>query len=197
MLGVILCGGKSERMGTDKGLIASQPDGNTTWAENSSEKISSAGIQYVLSVNKEQYPFYSTLFPVQQLVTDNESLKIRGPLYGLLSVHIQYPDQSLFTLACDMPLMTTEILKELLQHYNQTSGSQAYLFTNDGEPEPLCAIYTPEALQHILHLYHSGQLVKHSMKFMLDHISTFTIPLKNEQKISFKNINAHSELNGL
>jgi len=201
MLGVILCGGKSSRMGTDKGLIAFQSNNNThpitTWTDIASKKLVAAGVPFVVSVNKEQYPTYSTLFSSDQLVVDNEKLTIRGPLYGLLSVHMQYPDQALFVLACDMPLMTTEILKELLQQHNQHPKQQAFLYTNNNEPEPLCAIYKPNALQYILYLYQTGQLLKHSMKFMLEHIPVFSIPLNEEQKKSFQNFNAHSELNGL
>jgi molybdopterin-guanine dinucleotide biosynthesis protein A len=193
MLGVILCGGQSTRMGSDKGLLKLHAK---TWAQTAVDKINELQIPVVISVNKEQYPDYSSIFPPQQLITDNDSLKMKGPLCAVLSVHIQNPAEDLLILACDMPLMETELLKELMIHYQQDTAD-AFVYSNDGEPEPLCGIYKAKGLAHILHLYQSQQLSKHSMKFMLDHINTFTIPLADDQKKYFRNFNAHAELNGL
>ena len=50
----------------------------------------------------------------------------------------------------------------------------------------------------ILFIYiKSDQLPKHSMKYMLEHISTQLIPIPEDQKKYFRNFNAHAELNGL
>ena len=35
------------------------------------------------------------------------------------------------------------------------------------------------------------------MKFVLEHLDTMAIPCNDEQKIFFRNFNAHAELNGL
>ncbi len=194
MLGVILCGGQSTRMGSDKGLLKLHAN---TWAQTAVDKLTELQMPIIISVNKLQFNDYSTIFPAQQIVTDNDSLKIRGPLCAVLSVHLQYPKENLAILACDMPLMETELLKELLNLYHQQPSSDAFIFTNEGEPEPLCGIYKASGLASILHLYQSNQLPKHSMKYMLDHISTYSIPLKVEKKKCFRNFNAHAELNGL
>jgi molybdenum cofactor guanylyltransferase len=204
MLGVILCGGKSTRMGTDKGLLAPPPPKGeieqvslTTWVETAAEKIIALQIPFVISVNKEQYETYSSLFPAEQLIKDNETLQLHGPLCGVLSVHLKKPAEDMFILACDMPLMETEPLKELLKHYRQYPERDAFVYTNNTEPEPLCGIYKSTALESVHQLYLSGQLVKHSMKFMLDHINPHFIPLTDDQKKYFRNFNAHAELNGL
>jgi molybdenum cofactor guanylyltransferase len=194
MLGVILCGGQSSRMGTDKGLLKLPA---STWAQAAVDKITALHLPVVLSVNADQYAAYSTIFANQSLITDNNSLRIKGPLCGVLSVHIQYPLEDLLVLACDMPLMETGILNELMTYAQQDKTSDTFVFTNDGEPEPLCSIYTSKSLAHILSLYNAGQLSKHSMKYMLEHIATRFIPLAEEQKKLFRNFNAHAELNGL
>ncbi|HEX5025927.1 MAG TPA: hypothetical protein VFV68_11685, partial [Agriterribacter sp.] len=75
--------------------------------------------------------------------------------------------------------------------------SQAYLFSNDIEPEPLCGIYTSQGLAAILGMLRDGRLTKHSMKFMLDHLDVCSIAVLDEQKKCFRNFNAHAELNGL
>ncbi|MEO6733440.1 MAG: molybdenum cofactor guanylyltransferase [Ferruginibacter sp.] len=194
MLGVILCGGQSSRMGSDKGLIKLHAN---TWAQTAVDKIASLQLPVYISVNAVQYNEYLSVFSEQQLIKDNEGLQVKGPLAGVLSAHLQYPDEDLVILACDMPLMDQAILNELLSLYREHPEADAYIFTNDGEPEPLCAIYTAKGLSYILHLLKSKELKKHSMKFMLEHIRIVTIPLTDEQKKYFRNFNAHAELNGL
>ena len=194
MFGLILCGGKSSRMGTDKGLLKLEAK---TWAQTAVDNLMELNIPVKLSVNNDQYAAYASAFPVSDLIVDDDSLSIRGPLQGLLSVHLKNPASPIFLLACDMPLMETSVLKELLRHYNDNATADAFVFTNDNEPEPLCGIYNVKGLASVLNIYKSGQLVKHSMKFMLDHINTFFFPLREEQKKCFRNFNAHAEFNGL
>jgi len=194
MLGVILCGGQSIRMGTDKGLLKSK---TKTWAEAAADKIKKLKLPVVLSVSSKQYVDYSSIFLPDQLITDNDALKFKGPLCGVLSVHLQYPNENLLILGCDMPLITTELLKELISKYEQHANTTAFVYTNDDEPEPLCALYKAEGLKHIIHLYQSHQLIKHSMKFMLDHLRVYPIAIPDKKKKYFKNINAHAGLNGL
>jgi molybdenum cofactor guanylyltransferase len=118
-------------------------------------------------------------------------------LLGLLSCHFAFPKEDFFILACDMPLMDSSELELLYKQYTENPGYDAYVFTNDGEPEPLCGIYTSKGLSIILTMLKKGELVKHSMKFMLDHLSVKQIALSEEEKKYFRNFNAHSELNGL
>ncbi len=204
MTGVILCGGQSTRMGTDKGLLKiplSSQEGYlnqaNTWAQTAVDKLAELQLPVVISVNKNQYPDYATIFLTQKLITDNDSLQLKGPLAGLLSVHLQYPSDDLLLLACDMPLMETDLLKELVNIYLQHPIADAFVYTNDGEPEPFCGIYKSSGLQHILQLFQTNQLPKHSMKYMLEHITTHLLPLTDDKKKCFRNFNAHAELNGL
>jgi molybdenum cofactor guanylyltransferase len=194
MLGTILCGGQSTRMGSDKGLLKLHA---TTWAQTAIDKMKLLELPVVLSINKDQVEGYGAIFPPQQLIPDNASLEMNGPLCGVLSVHLKYPAEDLITLACDMPLMETALLKELLSYYSQQPSPDAFVYTNDGEPEPLCGIYKARGLAHILSLYRGNQLPKHSMKYMLEHIASQSISVPDDKKKCFRNFNAHAELNGL
>lgn len=194
MLGVILCGGQSLRMGSDKGLLKLEAK---TWAQTAIDKIATLSIPVKLSVNNTQFPEYAKIFPVEDLVPDKTSLPLGGPLLGLLSCHIQYPGEDLFALGCDMPLMESSLLNELYILHKQQPFSEAYVYTNDDEPEPLCGIYTSKGLIKIASMMHNGQLIKHSMKFMIDHLDVNTIAVTEEQKKYFRNFNAHAELNGM
>ena len=194
MLGIILCGGQSSRMGSDKGLLKLEAN---TWGQTAIDKMAALGIPIRISVNPQQYHEYETVFPATDLITDNASLSLKGPLLGVLSSHLQFPHEDLFVLACDMPLMDPSLLQLLYSLYLQEPSFNAYVFTNRDEPEPLCGIYKAKGLSNILDMLASGRLTKHSMKFMLDHLDTRTIPATEEQRKFFRNFNAHAELNGL
>ncbi|MGN7782922.1 molybdenum cofactor guanylyltransferase [Niabella sp. 22666] len=193
MTGIILCGGLSSRMGSDKGLLRTEA---ANWATDAARKLQDLGILVKASINTLQENSYVHGLPGVELITDNITLPVKGPLLGLLSAHIANPTEDLFVLACDMPLMETFLLKELYTLY-QKQEADAFLFTNEREAEPLCAIYTSAALQKIMTMLREGQLKKYSMKFALDHLQLATLPLKEEQKKYFQNFNAHADLNGL
>ncbi len=194
MLGIILCGGQSSRMGSDKGLLKLEAG---TWAQTAIDKMNVLDIPVKISVNNNQYPEYASVFSPDLLIADDLSLPLSGPLLGVLSSHLQHPGEDLFVLACDMPLMEPALLKALYTQYTRTPKSEAYVFLNDGEPEPLCGIYTAQGLSGIPGMLRDGRLIRHSMKFMLDHLAVHSVAVLAEQKKYFRNFNAHAELNGL
>jgi len=193
MTGVILCGGKSSRMGTDKGLLKMA---SYTWAQAAAGKIAALGLPFYLSVNEAQYEDYAAHFASSKLINDNNTIEVHGPLQGVLSAHIKLPEEDLFILACDMPLMEIPVLQQLLNSSREHTAD-AFVFTNDGIYEPLCGIYRASGLAHIMQLLKNNQLPKHSMKYTLEHVSTYAIALSPEQKQCFRNFNAHADLNGL
>jgi molybdopterin-guanine dinucleotide biosynthesis protein A len=194
MLGIVLCGGQSSRMGNDKGLLNLE---TKTWAQTSIDKLESLQIPVKLSINNDQLPVYAPAFSSSDLIVDDPSLTVKGPLLGVLSCHLQWPAEDLYILACDMPLMEISLLKELYTLYQRQSSAGAYVFTNDDEPEPLCGIYRANGLSFILELLQSGRQDKHSMKNMLDQLEVVSIALPDDQKKSFRNFNSPAELNGL
>lgn len=193
MLGVVLCGGQSSRMGSDKGLLMVD---DKTWTQKAIDTLSNFQIPIVISVNKNQYQEYSSIFLTNTLIPDDPSLQLRGPLCGLLSVYLAYPNEDLLILACDMPLINTELIKQLLRKYN-TESADAFIYTTDGEPEPMPGIYKSKGLTYVHQLYNNNQLPRHSMKYLLEHISTSISPLPIDKKDCFRNFNTHAELNGL
>jgi molybdopterin-guanine dinucleotide biosynthesis protein A len=193
MLGVILCGGQSLRMGTDKGMLKLQAN---TWAQTAADKMTAMQLPLVLSVNENQYNIYSNAFLSEQLVKDNETIDLRGPLRGVLSVHVRHPQEDLFVLACDLPLMEIFLLKKLLSCYDEQKAD-AFAFTNDEIIEPLCSIYCSEGLSHVRQLQKTKQLQMHSMKYALEQMNLISVPLAEDEKKYFKNFNTHRELNGM
>ena len=193
MLGVILCGGQSTRMGTDKAMIKIQ--GNT-WAEHAGEKLAALDFPVVFSVNSDQYRDYAAIFDVTKLIVDNANLTLRGPVCAMLTLHQYAPMEDLFIVACDMPLIERTLLEKLYNIYKDDQHADAFFYVNDYEAEPLCAIYTARGLTHINQLYNENKLVKHSMKFMLENLKTMPVKIEENELKYFTNFNAHAVLNG-
>ncbi|RZK46657.1 MAG: molybdenum cofactor guanylyltransferase [Pedobacter sp.] len=189
MLGVILCGGQSSRMGEDKGLILSN---GRTWAQSAFDTLSNSGLRVVVSVNNAQLRAYQDIFSKEELVVDDERIPVYGPLRGLLTVHEKYGDD-LLVLATDMPQVNGSIIREL-QHA-VTSNKQAYVFKHENDIEPLCAIYTSQALTTIRDLVARDQLKKHSLKYVLSLLDVHEIPIGKEQHKYFTNMNTPGDRN--
>lgn len=187
MLGVVLAGGQSLRMGSDKGLLTYQ---GRLWAEIAAEKLGQLDIPVKISVNAGQYQSYADFFSTDQLIADHPSLSIKGPLLGLLSAHLAAPAEDLLVLACDMVLMETRLLSRLCKSVELNSNFDACIFNREGQQEPLCGIYRSGALQILA----EEQLLKHSMKYVLSRMKVLEIPVSAADAAFFGNFNAPGDL---
>jgi molybdopterin-guanine dinucleotide biosynthesis protein A len=160
--GVVLCGGESKRMGHDKGLL---PMVNKTWAQHAVDKLQSLNIPVLVSINKTQAPNYHCFFRPEQLVIDQVAAK--GPLTGLLSTHLNYPDDNLLLLACDMTEMDEGTLQALKSSTIIFPGFDYYLFAQGDFMEPLCAIYTSGILKKLCHNLHNKGLSNFSLRKLI------------------------------
>ena len=68
-----------------------------------------------------------------------------GPAGGLLAAHKLEPESAWLVVACDMPSITANLLRELIHRREPHRGATAFV-GSDGKPEPLCAIYEPATL---------------------------------------------------
>jgi molybdopterin-guanine dinucleotide biosynthesis protein A len=190
MTGVILCGGQSTRMGTDKGML--QKDA-TTWAQIAFNKLSALSIPVVLSVNHQQQFIYANHFDPSLLVIDDANLAIGGPLHGILSVHDQCPSSDLLVLACDMVAMETAVLQHLYNH-SLVSNKDAIVFMNDSRAEPLCGIYKAAGLSKIKTLYAQGELKRYSMMYVLKLLGADYLSVPEEWVGYFENYNLPDDI---
>ena len=191
MLGVILCGGESSRMKADKGLIHFQ---DKTWTQIAIEKIEELGIPVVVSISRRQKEKYERLLFENTLIFDDPTIALQGPVAAVLNVHLKYPADDLFVLACDLPLMEFSLLDELYRFYVIKNLFQAFVYTSNGEPEPLCGIYTARGLALIYNMYYTHTLEKHSMKYILGQLSVYNMPIPENKKRCFRNFNSPEDV---
>lgn len=189
-VGVVLCGGQSTRMGKDKGLLK---EGTQTWAQMAAQKLAVFQQPVAVSVNRRQLPAYSTLFSKEQLVPDNDDVAVKGPLLGLLSVHLKFPGNDLLVLACDMKDMSTAVLQNVHHHATQ-SNHEAFVCATDGKPQPLFGIYTANGLKRLYSLLGAGELKRFSMRHVLAVLNTAYLAVQNEDLPCFNNYNSPDDL---
>jgi len=190
MIGVVLCGGQSTRMGADKGLLLQN---DLTWVDSAVSKLSSLQIPVVVSINKMQENIYSRTISASKLIVDHDNISVKGPLLGILSVHQEFPDDDLLVLACDMIDMDMAVLHDLGEFYKE-GLYDAYVYTTNDKPEPLCAIYTSKGVKHILDLYHQKRLARFSLMYILECVATNYIPVSETSVKFFANYNSARDL---
>jgi molybdenum cofactor guanylyltransferase len=142
--GIILAGGQSHRMGTDKALLRLTPD-SPRLIELAVKALAPLTGSIIVSANTpEKYAWLN--LPV---VPDN--FPGCGPLAGLEATLSLTPAVWNIALACDMPEVSPALLNYLLERaQTQTSNLVAVVpLDRDGLPQPLCAVYKREALPYI------------------------------------------------
>lgn len=191
MTGVILCGGQSRRMGRDKGLLLAE---NKTWVRHAFNKLQPVCDNVVISVNPSQKKTYSTEFESVLLVEDNAAVDVRGPLHGLFSVHMKFPNEDLLVLACDMVAMNGMVLENLRNTFSERPGYEAYVYSSDDGYQPVVGIYTSGLLSKLLQEYKAGNLHKYSLKHVLENTSVCFIPVSEEWEAYFLNYNYKEDI---
>lgn len=194
MIGIVLSGGKSSRMGADKGML--QLAGKS-WAGHAYEKLSALLPECYLSVRQVQVPYYDRNFDHGKLIIDDASLGISGPLLALLSGHIKFPDEDIFVIACDMVNMDARPIRFLLQQKEQQPLKECWLYYDEDGMQPLLAIYSSALLQKVLDDLQKGLLKKFSVKHIIDISDSLSIPVPVEWESCFVNFNSAEDLAAL
>jgi molybdenum cofactor guanylyltransferase len=187
LLGVILCGGESKRMGMDKGLL---PIRNTIRAKHMHEKLSSFHIPVVYSVNLEQVKDYREYISPEYMIVDNT--EVEGPLNGLLSVQQKYPNTDLLLMACDMLDMDAATIDHLLKEYTSDRTYDFYVYQDEKFAQPFCGIYTGVGLQKVEGRIMIGRLNNYSLQAVLEEGYTKHLTIKN--KHAFRSYDEMTEL---
>ena len=134
--GLVLAGGHSRRMATDKALL---DYGGRTQLDNAMHLFATLGIPAWVSVRADQAQEPARARHPQVVDSPGKS----GPVAGILAAQTQAPRAAWLVLACDLPFLDAASLRHLLRHRDPEQLATAFRSAHDGLPEPLCAIYEP------------------------------------------------------
>jgi molybdenum cofactor guanylyltransferase len=133
-VGVVLAGGDSRRLGSDKALLEILVDGvPIALPALAAQRLSTVCAEVAVADRGRQ------LVPGLPSLLDGPG---RGPAAGILGAAAAYPDRPLLVLACDLPRIPAALLAELASR----EGFDWVVPRWNGRVEPLCALYGPAAL---------------------------------------------------
>jgi molybdopterin-guanine dinucleotide biosynthesis protein A len=133
--GYILVGGKSSRFGRDKALL--DVDGEPL-ALRIAAQMSPAVESMTLVGDPAKYtPLGLPVIP--------DAVADFGPLGGLLAALEDSGEEWNLIVACDMPLVTTDLFRFLVERTAGCSEDIVLPYDRKGRPEPLCAAYRSTA----------------------------------------------------
>lgn len=133
---IILAGGKSSRMGSDKSLLKL---GNKTLIEHVVDSIRPyVSAVIVVTNDEEKYSFLNNVTFVPDII------KNQGPFIGLISGIKSIDTKWCFVTSCDMPLIDGNIIEYLWRRKDKYIVSP---FSNYGY-EPLISLYSKDILPY-------------------------------------------------
>jgi molybdopterin-guanine dinucleotide biosynthesis protein A len=149
LFGLVLAGGRSIRMGSDKAALryAGQPQ-----LARAMELIAPLVARSFASVRPDQV--HDPQRTAYELIVDQHPGL--GPLAGIEAAQQAHPEAAWLVLACDLPFLSPAILRDLLARRDRGRLATAYRSQFDGKPEPLCAVYEPASRASLLRWIEQG-----------------------------------------
>lgn len=147
--GLVLAGGKSTRMGSDKGEMLWHGKAQRYYL---ADLLRSLGLNTHISCRDvaQIHDFH----PEYQYITD--SFLDLGPMGALLSAFRQNPDVAYLVVACDMPLVNLSTFQTLMNNRNSEKLATAFLNPESNFPEPLITIWEPQSYATLLSFLAEG-----------------------------------------
>jgi len=158
---IVLCGGKSTRMGASKALL---PFGPETMLQRVVRLLGGV-VSPIVVVAAPAQPLPE--LPPQVIVTRDER-EGRGPLEGLRAGLKSLPStiDGAYVTSCDVPLLEGAFVREMLAFAN---GYDIAVMEIDGFPHPLSAVYRRAVLPHVEDLLATDRL---RPVFLFDRVKT-------------------------
>ena len=146
IVGVVLAGGVSSRMGADKALL---PLGGTPIIKHVADVLSSVFSEVMVSSGAgHRYAFLGL-----NEITD--VFKNSGPLAGIHTSLVAAKHRPIFVIACDLPFVKRELIEHVLAW---GEPGRTRIAASEGRIQPLLALYDPNILPHLEHCLRNGRL---------------------------------------
>lgn len=185
--GIILAGGKSSRLGEEKGLAHFHKKPLVSYAIETLKPICS---EIIISANIHLNEYSAFGFPVVQ-----DEFKNVGPIGGLSACLKQSTSQYNFVLSCDTPFVDPHLYTYLIK--NIENFQAAVPLHHNNLIEPLCACYASNVIWDMERNIEKGNYKMHDF---LDRINCKIIEITDRLSFYsdelFVNINTQKDLAG-
>ena len=146
--GLVLAGGKSERMGFDKASLSWHGKEQRYYMADLLKTICtdvfiSCRDNQLIELNDEYKGLPDTFTGL-------------GPYGAILSAFREKPDNAWLVVASDLPLIDAETLQHLIDNRNSSSIATAFQNESQGFPEPLITIWEPKSYPILLSFLAQG-----------------------------------------
>ena len=176
----ILCGGKSSRMGTEKGLVNYN---NKPFIQLVIDAIEPITTNIFLVTDNQEYTDFN--YP---LVAD--IYKNKGPVGGIFSALDRSETENNLILSCDIPKISTNVIKNYL--INNISDQKDVIFLSDDKNVyPLIGIYNKRVKPKLSEAISSNRI---KLLSLLNELNCQVIKVNPRDFESLKNINTQDEL---
>jgi len=176
--GIILAGGKSTRMGIDKGFLILNEKPFIQYSINALQPLVSEII--IVSDNPN--------YDVFRLKRVNDITKDAGPVAGICSgLEASITDYNLI-LSCDIPLINSEILQKLIDNIDDTS--EIIQIENNKKTMPLIALYKKQCKEVFNKLLQKNE---RRLRVVVGKCKEKNIPIDIEDHYATTNINTKNE----
>ena len=170
--GLVVCGGKSSRMGMDKSLI--DYHGKPQW-KHVFEMLEGICDKVFVSCNNSQAE--NADFKENALI-DLHSYENIGPMASLLTAFEGYPDKDFVVVGCDYPFLTQKELNDFLIFTNGKKTASAFYKTAYTVYEPLLAWYSHHSKNELLRMFGNEE---YSLQYFLKAVEAQKyIPLNSQ-----------------
>lgn len=178
----ILCGGKSSRMQSEKGLVLFQ---GKPFIEHIIKAILpiTKNIKLITATKEYDYLPYEK---ISDIVSD------KGPLGGIFTALIHSETQFNLILSCDIPLISTGLLSELISKHNEEA--EITIFASESRMHPLIGIYSKKVLPVIKSAIDNNDL---KMMNLIANVPHQIIKIEESENFHLTNVNSTDELNDL
>lgn len=174
--GIILAGGKSSRMGTEKGLVEINHKKMIEYSIDQLKKVTE-NIIIISNTNKYNYLKY----PVYE-----DLIKDIGPIGGIYTGLCVSKTEYNIIVACDIPFIKSDIILSLIKNIKDY---EIILPVEDDKKHPLCAIYSKKIKDRIKKLIDRNEL---KLQRILSYFNTKEILFAG--RTCFININTQEEV---
>lgn len=180
--GIILAGGKSSRMGSDKGMLKLN---GKMFVEHVIDAMKPIVDDVIIVSNSSSYDQFECT-RVKDMIKDS------GPLAGLYS-GLKYSNTEYnLVLSCDIPMIKTEILKKLID--SDYKNYDVIQIKSGNKTMPLIALYKKQSMNTCLELLQQDERRLH---VAVNNLNTKTILIDAKLDQFVKNINTIEDLNTL